>query len=364
MSDEATILGLGTAVPPGSFTQNAAATLAEARYCGDDHGRRWLRRIYRATGVAERASVLLENDGGTASLEAFYPPPAAAHDRGPTTAARLARYAVEAGALGESAARAALSDAALAPEAVTQLIVVSCTGFVSPGLDAELIARLDLPSGAGRLNVSFMGCHGALNGLRAAQAFVGADPAARVLLCCVELCSLHFQYGRDPQQMVANALFSDGAGAAIVGPQGEGSLRLRAMASRIVPDSGGAMAWRIGDHGFEMGLAPEVPELIRTALPAWLDAWLAGLGLAREDVAHWAIHPGGPKIVQAAVEALNLPPETGAASLAALAEHGNMSSPTLLFVLERLRASGARGPCVALGFGPGLAFEVALLHLA
>ncbi|MGH8272846.1 MAG: type III polyketide synthase [Gammaproteobacteria bacterium] len=361
MSSEAAVLGLGVAAPPGKLAQDVAAALAQARSCGSDREHRWLRRIYRASGVRERASVLLGPDGETAPLETFYPLPAAPNDRGPTTATRLARYATEAGALAARASSTALSDAALAPDAVTHLITVSCTGVFSPGLDAELIARLGLSPGVGRLNVRFMGCHGALNALRAAEAFTSADADARVLVCCVELCSLHFQYASSPQQIVANALFADGAGAAVIGGRGKSGLRLRGTVSRIAPDSNAAMTWHIGDNGFEMGLSSEVPDLIRSALPVWLDGWLANEGLDRSDIVHWAIHPGGPKIVQAVVESLGLPADASAASLAVLADCGNMSSPTLLFILERLRRSGAQGSCVALGFGPGLAFEAALL---
>jgi predicted naringenin-chalcone synthase len=362
MKAGASVFGLAVAAPPGRLSQEAAAALAEARCSGDARERAWLRRIYRASGVNERASVLLAPKGA-ASLETFYPPPAEANDYGPTTATRLARYLAEAPSLAARAAGAALQDAGIAPGEITQIITVSCTGPMSPGLDIALIDRLGLSPGVGRLNLGFMGCHGALNGLRAARAFASADSRARVLLCCAELCTLHFQYGRNSQQMVANALFADGAGAVILGHAEPGMPRLVGTASQIAPDSRAAMTWHIGDHGFEMGLAPEVPSLIRGALAEWLGGWLSGYDMNIGDIAHWAIHPGGPKIVRAAREALALPEPAGADSMAVLAEHGNMSSPTILFILERLRARNARGPCVALGFGPGLAFEAALFDL-
>ena len=133
-------------------------------------------------------------------------------------------------------------------------------------------------------------------------------------------------------------------------------------ASLLTHDSADAMTWRIGDHGFEMGLTMEVPKCIRASLREWLEPWLASHGLGVNDVAHWAIHPGGPEIIQAAIDSLGLPAEAGDVSRAVLAEHGNMSSPTVLFILQRMRAKGIAGPIVALGFGPGLMFEAALFN--
>jgi predicted naringenin-chalcone synthase len=128
-----------------------------------------------------------------------------------------------------------------------------------------------------------------------------------------------------------------------------------------MPDSAEAMTWRIGDHGFRMTLSARVPELIQTHLRGWLTGWLAEQGLERSDIASWAVHPGGPRILDAVESALGLEPEQNAVARSVLREHGNMSSPTILFILDRMRREGARGPCVALAFGPGLAVEVALL---
>lgn len=354
------LLGLGVAAPEATLDQQAAADFAVTRCCVDDRQARWARRIYRQSGVKRRASVLLDGDG-LKGLNAFYPA-SPGDPRGPSTAIRLRRYASAAGALGERASRVAFDDAVIEPTAITHLVTVSCTGLVAPGLDAELIARLGLRRNVGRLNLGFMGCHGALNGLRAAEALARTEPDARVLLCCVELCSLHFQYGWDTQKIIANALFADGAGAVIIGPGGPGHAgwRLAGTASQVAPDSSDAMSWNIGDYGFEMTLSREVPKLIRGAVRDWLGRWLAEHELAIGGIAHWAIHPGGPKIIDTTLDALSLPPSAGDASRAVLAEHGNMSSPTLLFILQRLHRQAAAPPCVALGFGPGLALEAAL----
>jgi len=218
--------------------------------------------------------------------------------------------------------------------------------------------------------VGFMGCHGAFNGLRVARAFVEADPSACVLLCAVELCSLHLQEGWNPDHIVANALFADGAGA-VVAVAGEGSgvgsanktgLQLVASTSTVLPGTEELMGWIIEDHGFSMVLSSKVPSRIAAQLRPWLEQWLAGLGLTLPEIETWAVHPGGPRILGAVEESAGLQPAQIDLSTAVLRQFGNMSSATILFVLERLRSSpGRNGPCLALGFGPGLAVEAALL---
>ena len=275
----------------------------------------------------------------------------------------MAWYETEAPPLAEAAARRALEDASTPVEAITHLVTVSCTGFFSPGLDAALVETLGLPRTVNRTHVGFMGCHGALNGLRVAASHVW-EPEARVLLCAVELCSLHFAYGWDPEMIVANALFADGA-AAVVGVAAENGeapgWSVQAQGTFLMPMSGDAMSWRIGDHGFRMTLSATVPGLIRTNLGGWLEGWLQDQGLGMDDVGSWAVHPGGPRILEAVEDALALENGLLDVSREVLRRHGNMSSPTVLFILERLRKTGAALPCVALAFGPGLVVEAMLV---
>jgi predicted naringenin-chalcone synthase len=224
---------------------------------------------------------------------------------------------------------------------------------------------LGLPRRVQRTHVGFMGCHGALNGLQVVRAICGADPHARVLLCAVEVCSVHFQYGWHPDQTVASALFADGAAALVAVPASTAPADawcVAATGSCLLPNSEAAMTWRIGDHGFEMTLSARVPELIHEHLGAWTQEWLAEHCLRLEEIGSWAVHPGGPRILCAAEEALEVPSEALAASWEVLAECGNMSSPTVLFILDRLCSGRAPLPCVALGFGPGLVVEAALLQ--
>jgi predicted naringenin-chalcone synthase len=275
----------------------------------------------------------------------------------------MRHYAEEAPALALQASRSALEQSGLSPRAISHLITVSCTGFHAPGLDIRLLKGLDLLPTVQRTHIGFMGCHGALNGLRVAEAFTGADPNACVLLCAVELCSLHFHYGWNPKKMVGNALFADGA-AAIVGSAAAAAppdaWGVMATGSCLIPDSEYAMSWSIGDYGFEMTLSTRVPNLINSHLRPWLEGWLRQNDVAVDDVASWAVHPGGPRVLSAVEQPLGLTHEALSASRDVLSTHGNMSSPTVLFILDRLRSQRAPRPCVALGFGPGLVAEAVL----
>lgn len=366
------IHGLGTSQPPDAVGPDEGLAIARLLAGPDVRTSTWLGPIYDSAGVSRRFQViggLAMRDAldGTSHTNSPFLPTEANEGFGPTTAVRMERYATEAGPLALEAADQALAESGFAADAISHLVTVSCTGFAAPGVDLALITGLGLRPTVQRTNVGFMGCHGALNGLRVANAFATADPAACVLVCAVELCSLHYYYGSAADKLVANAIFADGA-AAVVGRSqnaihrnGKGSLwRLRASGSCLIPDSAADMGWTVGDHGFEMSLSRRVPGLIAMNLRPWIESWLGDNGLTLDDVKSWAVHPGGPKIVSAVQEALLLPAEALAATRGVLAEFGNMSSPTVLFVLDRLRRSAAPRPCVALGFGPGLVAEAAL----
>jgi predicted naringenin-chalcone synthase len=274
----------------------------------------------------------------------------------------MSLYQQSAPPLAVKAAQGALAESGFSPESITHLIVVTCTGFIAPGVDYAIIRGLNLSSTVERIQVGYMGCHGALNGLKVANALATADPNARILLVAVELCSLHYYIGEEPGKIVANALFADGA-AALIGTGGETpepGWRVTATGSCLIPNSAKDMGWTIGDHGFEMTLSKRIPDLIQQHLRPWMDRWLGSRGRSVESIRSWAIHPGGPKIVAGAQAALGLSDADLGPSLGVLADYGNMSSPTVLFILNRLMAANAPRPCVMLGFGPGLVAEAAL----
>lgn len=364
------ILGMGAALPDAVIDKEDALLLARSLCNGTEEQESWLSAIYAGSGINTRRfclgpQVVRDVIEGTNYSKSVFLPKKLSGDRGPTTAQRMEHYAQLAPPLALSAARAALEQGRVDINAITHVVTVSCTGFVAPGLDHALIQGLGLSKGVERTHVGYMGCHGALNGLRVARAYVDANPRARVLLSAVELCCLHYYYGWDPQKIIANALFADGAAASIVGPAtmaAENDWRLSASGSCLFPDSQNAMTWTIGDHGFEMTLSKQVPVIIAEGLRRWLKNWLSPQGLSVEDVQSWAVHPGGPRILDAVEEALHLGVNGLTTSREILAEYGNMSSPTTLFILDRMRQQGAPRPCVALGFGPGLALEAVIFE--
>ena len=359
-----TLHGIGTAVPTQQLSQAEAVEVAHRINAESPEQVRLMSRIYQKTKVLSRGSVLLENDGvdGTTKERlSFY------GSESPGTAERMQVFDAHAGGLALEAAAKALKDADISSGAITHLVTVSCTGFQSPGVDLFLMDKLELAPSVQRTHIGFMGCHGAMNGLRVAHAFAEMDPNAVVLLCAVELCSLHMAYGWHPEKVVANALFADGAAAVVASANpcpAHQSLVLRSSGSMVIPDSADLMHWEIGDHGFAMGLSPRVPETVGAALLPWLRDWLADQAIDLEAVTSWAIHPGGPRILSTCAEVLSLGPNLLLDSRAVLQEHGNMSSATILFILERLRRRSTAGPCLALAFGPGLSTEVALFDLA
>jgi predicted naringenin-chalcone synthase len=356
---------IASAVPRYSIAQTDAAELWSSFAGVEGKRARTIQALYRRSQVKKRHSVLFEgSDGSPIPTQSFFQTAQFEGDPGPTTEARMQRFESEAPPLAEKASTDALSKAGVEPGEITHLVTVSCTGFFAPGLDTTLIDMLGLSPTVERTHVGFMGCHGALNGLRVGQSFAEARPEARVLITSVELCTLHMSYTWDPDALVANSLFGDGAAAVVgVGEAAEAEedlWRLAGSGTCRLPDSAEAMSWRIGNHGFRMTLSPTVPDIIQAHLKGWLNDWLREYDLGLDDVATWAIHPGGPRILTAVENALDLSETESEIPKGVLSDFGNMSSATILFILERLREANAPRPCVALAFGPGLVAEAAL----
>ncbi|MEL7335412.1 MAG: type III polyketide synthase, partial [Planctomycetota bacterium] len=340
-----------------------------------------LAALYRRSGIDRRGSVLIDDDrldvqdGGYSQF--FHPDPGGPAVN-PTTSQRMRRYGAEAETMALAAARSAMRNADATAAQFTHLITVTCTGFEAPGFDLALIDQLNLPDTIQRTQVGFMGCHGMMNALRVADAFVHrAQPSepATVLVVSVELCTLHFQFSDQADDIISGAIFADGGSAAVVGrhltndasdacpptDQSRCPNRLIASGSTVVPDTADAMTWNIGDHGFRMTLSTTVPALIQQHLRPFLVEWLNRQNMRLEDIAGWAVHPGGPRILNAVEAALSLSPDALASSRYVLQHHGNMSSATMLFVIKEMHRRSIPGPYLMLGFGPGLTIEVALM---
>lgn len=401
--ESAAILGLSTAVPPHRQDQATIGRWMRAAFADEPGLARWLGLLYSAGGIDYRQSVLPE----------LLAPPGEnrwSPDRDPAaspgTGERMRLYRELAPALALSAARplvdrldgavtpvterldravarplierpdgaearpmtefldgaAAFPDgeAPLGREAITHLIVTSCTGFYAPGLDLDLAIGLGLRRDLKRTLIGFMGCAAGITGLRMAAEIVQGEPEALVLVVSAELCTLHLQPTRDREALIGASLFADGAGAALVGrprPGMPGLFALESFATHVTPDTESEMVWTVGDHGFELRLSPQVPERVAANAPSLIAELLGG------TPAFWAVHPGGKGILDKLERAAALPPEALAPSRWVLRERGNLSSATIFHVLERWAAE-LTAPCtgIAAAFGPGLVTELAALR--
>jgi predicted naringenin-chalcone synthase len=360
------IRSVGVASPPHEIAQSDALALAQRICSTDDKQRRFAAVLYNHSGVSTRHGVLPLSEADRWAPHGAVNPDGVLN-LGPSTEVRMDYYREHALPLAHAAARQALDGSSCRPRDITHVVTASCTGFTAPGVDLGLIERLELAPTTQRVHVGYMGCHGAINALRTAHGLAHADQRNRILVCAVELCTLHYSFQWSNERMLGNALFADGAGAVVLGTHDpltgdvQRRWRLAATGSYLFPGTAEAMTWSIGNHGFVMTISSELPRLIQENLRPWLAAWLDHHGLTVADVQSWAIHPGGPRIVEAVESAMGLKREQTSASREVLAAHGNMSSATVLFILKRLLQSGAKPPCVMLGFGPGLVAEAALL---
>ncbi|HEX8644140.1 MAG TPA: type III polyketide synthase [Allosphingosinicella sp.] len=347
MTRRSFINAIGTAIPPHDV-HGAFIAWAE-RQIGEERERALFRRMAERSGIEHRWSVLAPGPAGASPVDpgGFYAGIA------PATSRRMQVYGEEAPRL----ALAAIADlrARTPVEGVTHLVVASCTGFTAPGIDQVIAAALGLDE-VERTLVGFMGCYAAVSALKVADHIVRADPAARVLAVTVELSSLHLQESREVEPLLAMLQFSDGAAAALVTAEERG-FAVEAGFALSLPASGGLITWTIGDTGFAMHLSGEVPARIGAALHE--DAVRAKLlgSWRMDEVDAWAVHAGGRSILDAVEKGLGLAPDVLADSRGVLADYGNMSSSTLMFVLHRLLGRPEAEKGVALAFGPGLAVE-------
>ncbi|MBX6327236.1 MAG: type III polyketide synthase [Pseudolabrys sp.] len=345
---------IATAVPPydihAAFRDYARSRLRDNRHTS------LFQRMADRAGIEHRYSFLSPNpvpDSAFLDAEGFY-------RRGcfPDTAARmrlferyapqLAATAVERLALGSERSR------------VTHLLITCCTGFSAPGLDLELIERCGLPTSVERTMIGFMGCYAAINALKLARHVVRSDRLARVLIVNLELCTLHFKETGDLDQLLSFLLWGDGCAACLVSSNPLGAA-LDGFRAVLIPDTRELITWTIREAGFDMVLSGKVPAVIHDALRAHQDDILGGARARAIDL--WAVHPGGRTVLDAVERAFALAPSMLAASREILRCYGNMSSASVMFVLERLLQYGVRGSkgC-AMSFGPGMIAESMLFR--
>ena len=357
---------IDTLLPDFSFAQEEAMAKMQ-EWARDDREKRLVRAVYRNSGIERRHSVLRIYDGEREG--AFLRRDADGILRGPGTAARNDIFAAESRAMSVELARKILSNCpGIGPGDVTHVVTVSCTGFYNPGPDYYIVRELGMPDATQRYHLGFMGCYAAFPALRMAAQFCEADPSAVVLVMCLELCTLHLQLTGSEDNLLANSLFADGLGAAIVTarppPRGVAAFRIGEFRTALVPAGEQDMTWRIGDQGFDITLSSYVPKIVGGNIRGVVEPALAGAGLALPDIDDWAVHPGGKSIIDQVQRSLGLVPGQVIASRDVLRRCGNMSSATILFVLEeilRRRAGGPEEMVCAIAFGPGLTVEMATL---
>lgn len=302
-------------------------------------------RMVARSGIEHRWSVLGGTGADAQTAHRYF-----ASDAPPATSHRMETYAAEAPRLALEAIRA-LPDIS----GITHLVVVSCTGFVAPGIDQIIARQLGLGPGVERVVIGFMGCYAGVTGLRMARHISRSDPSARILLVSVELCTLHLQGDAELGSLLAMGLFGDGAAALLISSQGSG-LELGEGLSLAFGDSDELITWRITDTGFAMHLSGAVPGRISLALAEreTVDLITGSAGIDSFD--SWAVHAGGRSILDAVETALDLPASALDHSRGVLRRCGNLSSATILFVLQRIMEQRPRNG-IALAFGPGMAME-------
>ncbi|MFN3839255.1 MAG: type III polyketide synthase [Cyclobacteriaceae bacterium] len=358
------ITAIGTAVPESRFSQEAIANfMTKAMNLSRDEGRK-LRTIFKASGIDWRHSVL--SDYGKTANFTFYPE---SFDPFPSTEARLEVYRKSALALSVQAISDCINDGSFDYQSITHLIVVSCTGMYAPGLDIDLVKHLGLRESINRLCINFMGCYAAFNAIKAAHAFCASEQNARVLVVCTETCSLHFQKEPTEDNLLANALFADGAAALLIeGKPRQGfNLRPEAFYNALACNGTEHMAWSIGNQGFEMKLSGYVPEIIKSGIKSLTEQLLLQLKKKLTDIKYFAIHPGGKRILEVIEAQLQLTTRQNLHAYEVLQNYGNMSSPTVLFVLKRIYGQLADADegahMLSFAFGPGLTMESMLLRI-
>ena len=341
----ATVAGFGSAVPARYSQQDLWDGFFREHYAGS----RYAAPVWRRSGIETRHGVV---------------DPRVEDISGWGTGARMRRYVEEALPLGKEALSECLRDAGLDAGDIEQLTVVSCTGYATPGLDILLARDLGLAPTTRRLSVGHMGCYAALPGLGSVADTVSARGGAALLLC-LELTTLHLQPATDdPEQIVAHALFADAAAAVALTPD-RGRFEVVDVVAHTDAASAGLMTWDVTDLGFRMTLSPSVPKVLAEHVAAVVDGLLARHGVRRDAVAGWAVHPGGPRIVDVVTDRLGLADEDVAESRSVLRDYGNCSSATVLLILDRLARRDLRpgDHVVALAFGPGLTLYTALLRV-
>lgn len=357
------ISAIQTMVPDYSYTQRFARDQMLELSASSTAEKNFIRRVYDHSGIETRYSVLPDftpsNGSRLFPAESDYRPE-------PDSVARNNVFIEEAEKLSQKTVTALFAKhKEMNLSEITHLITVSCTGFSAPGFDIALQKHFNLSPGVERVHIGFMGCYAAFPALRTAAQILQTDAKAKVLVVALELCSLHLKLDFERERQVANALFADGCAALVLqGQKPESSaFRLNSTNSQLLQKSEEDMAWNLGALGFDMRLSAYVPKILDENIEAAIEETLGNAGVGKEEVKAFAFHPGGKAILDKLKSRLKLKDEQLSPSYKVLQDYGNMSSPTVLFVLQQWLNRLKQGDKVySAAFGPGLTIESAFLE--
>ena len=355
----AEIISIATALPQYCHRQKDIIDFMAKVYGIDETEKRKLSFLYNHSGIDTRYSVIDDYSQPAKDWDFI---PACSEKEFPSLEARMKIFEAEALPLCLQAVESCM-DGFILPEKITHLITVTCTGMSAPGLDLQLAEALELPPNVFRTSVNFMGCYAAVHALKLAKMICDTNADANVLIADVELCTLHFQKEYTPDNAASSLLFADGAAAVLVSNKKmhKHSLHIDGFHSAVAFKGKRDMVWELSSKGFLMTLSGYIPNIIQEDIELLVQQALQQHGLEKENITHWCIHPGGKKIVDAIQQQLQLANDELCFSRTVLKHYGNMSSPTILFVLkEMMKTIQPQSKVFGVAFGPGLTMETFL----
>lgn len=354
------IVSIATNVPQHRHDQNDICVFADKIYHNDAVDSRKYRFMYNQSGIQTRYSVIPDYHSSVEEREFF--PKTEELEPFPDMDLRMKWFAKHAATLSIKTIEDCIADK-INKDEITHLITVSCTGMSAPGLDLEIMEKMDLPRNIFRTSVNFMGCYAAIHALKLSDALCRSCKQANVLIVCTELCTLHFQKENTMDNITSTILFGDGCAAVLVqkNESAQKGVRLNNFFSHVAFKGKPDMSWMLSSSGFLLTLSGYVPDLVKEDFNELVVKALQESNLTKDDITHWCIHPGGKKILEAIDKGVGLPPDSLRYSYDVLKNYGNMSSPTILFVLQKIMSElmqdNKPAKLFAAAFGPGLTME-------
>ena len=352
------ITALATGVPAHKYLQTDLLAFADKAYNNSETDSRKLKFLYSKSGITYRHSVLPDFYPDNSERNLF----SLSESSTPDIAKRMNIYNSEAATLSVNTVSSCIAGK-IEKENITHLITVSCTGMSAPGLDLQIMELMGLPKHIVRTSVNFMGCYAAIHAMKIADAFCNSSKDANVVIVCTEFCTLHFQTEKTTDNLTSSLLFADGCAAMLMQGNDKGKgLLIENFFSDVTFEGKDDMSWKISPTGFLMTLSGYVPGLIKADFEKLVKEALSKTGRTKDDITHWCVHPGGSKILEAISESMDLDKKALDYSYEILNDYGNMSSPTVLFVLKKIldeaEATDQKDAVVfGAAFGPGLTME-------